>query len=242
MGNDVMKGLEECFKLDFLSINPLQSHHYIFDNLEKTVMDNKGHQSQTFFTTNTNNAPSCYTNGPYLRQLNKNSNKISKPISKILPKNIPITKKQLDDYENMFTQLNPPPLVYKIKKSEFKEFVQKVTGCTPKVTTAQPPSIKQPNPPNTLCFRRQPPPPNTTFHGSNNPINHINNDIVVAPQPMFPQASSYPSVSVGAESPINPYMWFVNNTVMSSQIPLMYPNVLFPHDQVGFPRWNDVQI
>ncbi|OIW16606.1 hypothetical protein TanjilG_02812 [Lupinus angustifolius] len=140
----------------------------------------------------------------------------------------------------MFTQLNPPPLVYKIKKSEFKEFVQKVTGCTPKVT-AQPPSIKIPNPPNTRCFRRQPPPLNTTFRSPNNPTNHINNDIVVASQPMLPPAS-FPSVSIGVESPINPYMNFVNDTVMSSQIPLMYPSVLFPHDQVGFPRWNDVQI
>ncbi|KAF1868791.1 hypothetical protein Lal_00048070 [Lupinus albus] len=225
-------------------------------------MDNKNHQSQTFLTTNTNSSkgsditnnapPPCYKNGPYLRQLNKHSNKISKPISKILPNNTPNTKNHLDDYENMFTQLNLPPLVYTIKKSEFKEFVQKVTGCTLKAT-AQPPLLKKPNPPNTRCIRRQPPPLNTTFRGPTNPINHINpnNNNVVATPSMFPQASSFPSVRVGAESPITPYMSFFNDTVMSSPIPLMYPSTLFPHGQVGFhqlvprnpsPRWNDVQI
>ncbi|OIV89634.1 hypothetical protein TanjilG_12878 [Lupinus angustifolius] len=253
-------------------------------------MKNKSHQSPTLFTTNTTSSRGASTsrnasrnnNGPnYIRQLNKHSNNISKPITKNLSISIS-PKNHAYSYNEMLSQLKPPlpPPVYKISKSEFKGFVQKVTGCTPKIT-APPPPIRKTKPPSIRLqnirpppLMLMPPPLNTTiadhrnyminfnpmnpintinhFNPTNtNPMNPINNiDNVVAPPQTLPPLPSFSSESLGVDSPITSYLRFLNDSVLSSPIPLLSPSILFSPDvnKVGFqnlvpsPRWKDVQI
>ncbi|OIW21343.1 hypothetical protein TanjilG_32483 [Lupinus angustifolius] len=190
--------------------------------------------------------------------MNKHSNNISKPITKNVSNNNnptkPITKNHSFDYKHMLTQVETPlsPSVYRVTKSEFKDFVQKVTSCTPNIT-APPPPINKPKPTSTRLQSIRPPPLmqinnrqslplDTAFAGPINlvnvmnpinpimdPINNVNDAINVAPQPLSP-LPPLPIVDVGVESPITSYLRFINESMMSSSMPILPPGILFaPH-------------
>ncbi|CAL0315541.1 unnamed protein product [Lupinus luteus] len=224
-------------------------------------MDNKSYQPSPLLTTITptsrsvgsnSNTPRS-NNSPNLRKMNKHSNNISKPITKNASNNNnpkPITKNHSFDYKHMLTQVETPlsPSVYRVTKSEFKDFVQKVTSCTPNIT-APPPPINKPKPTSTRLQSIRPPPlmpihnrqslpldtafVNPTHLVNNmNPINPIMgsinnvNNVVVAPPPLSP-LPPLPIVDVGVESPITSYLRFLNESMMSSSMPILPQGILF---------------
>ncbi|CAL0317856.1 unnamed protein product [Lupinus luteus] len=251
------------------------------------MMNNKSYQPPTSFTTNTTSRRGASTsrngprnhNGPnHLRQFNKHSGNISKPNRKKLSISIS-PQNHAYSYNQMLAQLKQPlsPPLYKISKSEFKGFVQKVTGCTPNIT-APPPPIRKPKPPSIRLqsirpppLMTMPPPLNTTFADHRNyvlnfnpmnpinTINHVNptnanpmnpiNNFVAPSQPL-PPLPSFPSESLDVDSPITAYLRFLNDSALSSPIPLLSPSILFSPEvnNVGFqnlvpsPRLKDVQI
>ncbi|KAE9595959.1 hypothetical protein Lal_00030877 [Lupinus albus] len=221
-------------------------------------MENKTYQPSPLLTTNTTPTRSVGTatnttprnnSSPNLRKMNKHSNNISKPITKNVSNNNnpkPIPKNHSFDYKHMLTQVETPlpPSVYRVTKSEFKDFVQKVTSCTPNIT-APPPPINKPKPTSTRLQSIRPPPLmpinnrqslplDTAAVSPGNPINLVNNmnpinnvnDAVVAPQPLSP-LPPFPTVDVGVESPITSYLRFVNESMMSSSFPMLSPGILF---------------
>ncbi|KAK7282827.1 hypothetical protein RIF29_11908 [Crotalaria pallida] len=146
-------------------------------------MDNKSCQSSSDSTPSNTITPSTTTttntSHNYLRQLNKLSQKITKPIIKkptFDPPPPPPQPPQNQTFQNPNNQTQPhnnnnnnnnnlqhQPPVYNINKNDFRDVVQKLTGSpahdrTLSNPTPPPPLIHQPKPPSSRLQRIRPPP------------------------------------------------------------------------------------
>ncbi|OAY58099.1 VQ motif-containing protein 9 [Manihot esculenta] len=119
----------------------------------------------------------------YLRNLNKLSHKISKPIITKKPPPPPFDhptfdntninasqsqtqqQSQVSQQHNLQAQQHQPP-VYNINKNDFRDVVQKLTGSPAHDRFSTPPPIQPPKPPSSRLQRIRPPP---LVHVSNRP-------------------------------------------------------------------------
>ncbi|KAF7816987.1 VQ motif-containing protein 9 [Senna tora] len=173
----------------------------------------KSCQSSADSTTTTSSATASSSNGIIttnnLRQLNKLSHKISKPI---------IRKPTFDSSQNDHcldhNQPNPPPPVhpqaqqqqhqhqhqppvYNINKNDFRDVVQKLTGSPAHERISTPPPIQQPKPPSSRLQRIRPPP---LAQISNRPPPLLNTAI---PRPQPPNFNDASAISSNAASVSN---------------------------------------
>ncbi|KAI3460048.1 hypothetical protein Pfo_016711 [Paulownia fortunei] len=169
----------------------------------------------------------------FLKQVNKNSHKIAKPIRKPLPpptttasSTIPIPD---PNPHNLGPGQAPPqsqqPPVYNINKNDFRDVVQKLTGSPAheRIPTPPPPAT-HPRPPSSRLQRIRPPP---LAQISNRPpqltqiLPRPQNDsgqrgpAAAVPAQPFPPLPPLPSVHPAAESPISAYMRFLQSSASS---------------------------
>ncbi|PIA31360.1 hypothetical protein AQUCO_05000029v1 [Aquilegia coerulea] len=160
----------------------------------------------------------------YLKQVNKTSHKISKPI--IIRKTPPLpfdhSQQPLPQQQDEQQQQNQPP-VYNINKSDFREVVQKLTGSPAHerfLNQSQPPPNQFSNKPQTSRLQRIRPPP--LAHLSTGPSSSLNNVIHLPPifNPNYnfnnngngrsiSPLSPFPTVHAAVESPISAYMKYL---------------------------------
>ncbi|XP_075516865.1 VQ motif-containing protein 9-like [Primulina tabacum] len=178
----------------------------------------------------------------YLKQVNKNSQKISKPVRKPLsavaaagPILEPSTQPQ-----------SQQPPVYNINKNDFRDVVQKLTGSPSHERFPTPPPVSQPRPSSSRLQRIRPPPlvqignrPPQLTQVVPRPPNDADKREVGQPLPPLPP---FPSVHPAAESPISAYMRFIqNSSIPSAPSPLWNavaatgprPDSLQPQNEVG---------
>ncbi|WCJ43504.1 VQ motif-containing protein [Euphorbia peplus] len=153
----------------------------------------------------------------YLKNLNKLSHKISKPI-------LPTSKKPPFDPHDLH-QPPPPhqPPVYNINKNDFRDVVQKLTGSPAHERFSTPPPIQPPKPPSSRLQRIRPPPlaqvsnrPPPLLNSALplNPAASVSNQLglrPLAPAPLSP-LPPFPSVHAAAESPVSAYMRYLHNS------------------------------
>ncbi|KAE9457401.1 hypothetical protein C3L33_10697, partial [Rhododendron williamsianum] len=215
-------------------------------------MDKSCHSSGDSTTTTNSTSSSSNNNNnsntdQYLRHLNKISHKISKPTTTRptfdhLPhRNIPQPPPPPPPPHHLPPPPPPPPQqqqqqqqqhqppVYNIKKSDFRDVVQKLTGSPAHERFTTPPPIQPPKPPSSRLQRIRPPPLAQLSHRPppllNNaaPIlnpNNNNHHQRQAPPPLSP-LPPFPSVHAAAESPISAYMRYLQTT--TQQQPLLPP-------------------
>ncbi|XP_065881927.1 VQ motif-containing protein 9 [Euphorbia lathyris] len=128
----------------------------------------------------------------YLKNLNKLSHKISKPI-------IP-TSNNSHLFNNNLHQSQPP--VYNINKNDFRDVVQKLTGSPAHQTFSTPPPIHPPKPPSSRLQRIRPP-----------PLAHVTNRPPHPPPPPLSPLPPFPPVHAAAESPVSAYMRYLHNSI-----------------------------
>ncbi|KAL3619644.1 hypothetical protein CASFOL_034556 [Castilleja foliolosa] len=151
----------------------------------------------------------------FLKQVNKNSLKITKPFRKPSPlpnptiaASIPVIDPNPHDPEQGPPQSQQPP-VYNINKSDFRDVVQKLTGSPAHERLPTPPAVTHPRPPSSRLQRIRPPP----LAQIGNRPNQITQFL---PRPHYgsahaPPLPPLPSVHAAAESPISAYMRFLHN-------------------------------
>lgn len=171
----------------------------------------------------------------FLKQVNKNSHKITKPLRKpLLPPPtttaaassiIPIPDQNPQNPGLAQPQSQQPP-VYNINKNDFRDVVQKLTGSPAHERfPTPPPPVTHPRPPSSRLQRIRPPP---LAQISNRPP-HLTqllprppNDAgqrggagpsgAAAQGQAFPPLPPLPSVHPAAESPISAYMRFLQSS------------------------------
>lgn len=200
-------------------------------------MDNSGQPSESSATANANSAVACpggtTTTGQFLRQLNKSSLKISKPVSSLRkpfdpsPPPLPPPPESAPPPPAENPNPNQPP-VYNISKADFRDVVQKLTGSPAheRISTPPPPVHVTPKPPSSRLQRIRPPPlvqitnrpppllvgihPNIAggfSGGSGFPAGGFR------PPPPLSPLPPLPSCHAAAESPISAYMRFLHTSV-----------------------------
>ncbi|PSS31621.1 VQ motif-containing protein [Actinidia chinensis var. chinensis] len=183
-------------------------------------MDKSCHSSGDSTTTNSSSSTSNINDNTdqYLRHLNKISHKISKP-----------TRRPTPDHHHHHQNIHAPPLpppppeppqnqppVYNIKKSDFRDVVQKLTGSPAHDRFSTPPPIQPPKPPSSRLQRIRPPP---LAQLSNRPPPLLNSAAPPQPLPSARQVAPlsplppFPAVHAAAESPISAYMRYFQSTV-----------------------------
>ncbi|KAK6116153.1 hypothetical protein DH2020_008422 [Rehmannia glutinosa] len=203
--------------------------------------------------TNSNNSNSSHSHSNrdmFLKQVNKNSHKIAKPIRKPLPfpTTTPVSSSasipQILDPNPHNPGHAPPhsqqPPVYNINKNDFRDVVQKLTGSPAhERLPTPPPPVTHPRPPSSRLQRIRPPP---LAQISNRPpqltqiLPRAQNDAGQRPpsghaQPL-PPLPPFPSVHPAAESPISAYMRFLQNPG-SSVAPSPLWNGVAPPNEFG---------
>ncbi|KAL3619649.1 hypothetical protein CASFOL_034561 [Castilleja foliolosa] len=174
--------------------------------------DNESSSSSSSMSSLSNNSNS--NSNMFLKQANKNSHKIAKPIRKPLPLPNPTAAAipAIDpNHHYLGPARGPPqsqqPAVYNINKNDFRDVVQKLTGSPAheRLPTPPPPAVTHPRPPSSRLQRIRPPP----LAQINNRPNQIT-QIHPHPQNGAVQRPT-PPVHPGAESPISAYMRFLQN-------------------------------
>ncbi|XP_050238465.1 VQ motif-containing protein 9 [Mercurialis annua] len=204
-------------------------------------MDNKSCQSSgdsTITSSNTN-----HNSDHYLKNLNKLSHKISKPI---IPRKPPTSFDHGQSFNNAHTTSNAnqpqpqpaqhQPPVYNINKSDFRDVVQKLTGSPSHDRYSAPPPIHPPKPQSSRLQRIRPPP---LAHVTNRPPPLLNSAPILNQQPSLSQPLNapmshlhmsmprppsaplsplppFPSVHPAAESPVSAYMRYLQNSMSAS--------------------------
>ncbi|KAJ9146464.1 hypothetical protein P3X46_028728 [Hevea brasiliensis] len=164
----------------------------------------------------------------YLKNLNKLSHKISKPIITKKPpppfdhhtfnnNNINSntssqsqTQSQASQQQNLQAQQQHQPPVYNINKNDFRDVVQKLTGSPAHERFSTPPPIHPPKPPSTRLQRIRPPP---LAHVSNRPPPLINSAIPPSHQPPPPPLNA-------SVNPPMPTATSTNNFIQRPSAPL----------------------
>ncbi|XP_012838888.1 PREDICTED: VQ motif-containing protein 9 [Erythranthe guttata] len=193
----------------------------------------------------------------FIKQVNKNSHKIAKPIRKPLP--LPTTASAAASSSDP-NPLNPglgqpqsqQPPVYNINKNDFRDVVQKLTGSpaherfpTP---PPPPPPVTHPRPPSSRLQRIRPPPLAQITNRPpqlNQQLPRPQNDVGQRGPPAaqgqaFTPLPPLPSVHPAAESPISAYMRFLQSSSPSPS-PLWNavpptghrPDSLMPQNEFG---------
>ncbi|XP_073525454.1 uncharacterized protein [Phyllobates terribilis] len=180
-------------------------------------MDNNGSHSSAPASSSGSGSGS----GQFLRQLNKSSHKISKPISSLRkPFDPPPLPPPPESTENPNPNPNQPP-VYNISKADFRDLVQKLTGSPAhdRISTPPPPSPPvhpTPKPPTSRLHRIRPPP---LAQIANRPppllVAGFPGTNTFSARPLSP-LPPLPSCHAAAESPISAYMRFLHTSVDSS--------------------------
>ncbi|PKA49107.1 hypothetical protein AXF42_Ash010791 [Apostasia shenzhenica] len=184
-------------------------------------------------TTASNRNASSVVSGSFstnftLRNLNKSSHKISKPISRICNPNpirpAPPSSSAISSAGGDEKQQPPQPPVYNIDKNNFRNLVQKLTGWPAHPHVSHPPSSAA------AAVISPPPPPPSSPSAPVQPLSRLHRirppplaQLCTRPPPSVPAAASavgegwvrppplsplppFPSVNATAESPISAYM------------------------------------
>ncbi|GER40261.1 VQ motif-containing family protein [Striga asiatica] len=191
-----------------------------------------------------------------IKQVNKISHKIAKPMRKPFPLpnppsaavGAPPTIPAVDpNPHNSGPGQGPPqsqqPPVYNINKNDFRDVVQKLTGSPAheRLPTPPPPSsATHPRPPSSRLQRIRPPPlaqignrPPQIAQIHPHPPNDAGHRPLMRGQPLPP----LPSVHPAAESPISAYMRFLQNSASNVPPPPLWNGVAQPGDSL--PVQND---
>ncbi|KAK9163920.1 hypothetical protein Syun_004822 [Stephania yunnanensis] len=180
-----------------------------------STTDNNTSQSSPSLNNNNNrddeNREVKQQSDHYLKQLNRASHKISKPIRRPPPPPLEHHHQQQQEEDPQQQQQHQPP-VYNINKSDFRDVVQKLTGSPlsspPPSSSSSSPQIhpsKGPKPPNSRLHRIRPPPlPNLPTNATPRSANPVG--VGGPPPPPFSPLPPLPSVHTAAESPITAYM------------------------------------
>ncbi|KAI4307422.1 hypothetical protein L6164_030613 [Bauhinia variegata] len=199
----------------------------------------KSCQSSADSTTTTTTASSGNSNAAnnnrdhYLRQLNKLSHKISKPIIKNSSQNQhqnqnfnhkqpqpPPSQPQPQQQVQVHAQAQPQnlqhqPPVYNINKNDFRDVVQKLTGSPAHERISTPPPIQQPKPPSSRLQRIRPPP---LAQISNRPPPLMNSGMPPPQLPTISGAAAIPGDPMYAVS-VNNFCGFGRSVAPLSPLP-----------------------
>ncbi|XP_028757375.1 VQ motif-containing protein 9-like [Neltuma alba] len=167
----------------------------------------------------------------YLRQLNKFSHKISKPIGAKKPTfDSSQNQQQNHSFSHNPSQQQPPPPppppqpqqglqnqppVYNINKNDFRDVVQKLTGSPAHERMSTPPPIQQPKPPSSRLQRIRPPP---LAQISNRPPPLLNSAVPPPQPPTVNPHSAIPNNAVNA-FPVNNFSGFGRPLAPLSPLP-----------------------
>ncbi|KAH7849663.1 hypothetical protein Vadar_021120 [Vaccinium darrowii] len=224
-------------------------------------MDKICHSSADTSTTTTSITTATATSNnnntdQYLRHLNKISHKISKPTTRPPtsnhhppppPPQLPPPPPPPPQQQQQQQQHQPP--VYNIKKSDFRDVVQKLTGSPAHERFSTPPPIQPPKPQSSRLQRIRPPPLAQLSHrpppllsnavpvvnpNNNNPLLNTSGQRHTAPLSPLPP---FPSVHAAAESPISAYMRYLQNTVSPLTATTQQPPLAPPPQHVGQPAF-----
>ncbi|KAK4434218.1 VQ motif-containing protein 9 [Sesamum alatum] len=154
----------------------------------------------------------------FLKQVNKNSHQIAKPVRKPPTSAAPILDLNPRNPGPTHPQSQQPP-VYNINKNDFRDVVQRLTGSPAHERfPPQPPPVTQPRPPSSRLQRIRPPPLPQITNRPPQLVPHPQNDAgqrgAAQPQPFQP-LPPLPSVHPPAESPISAYMRFLQSSASS---------------------------
>ncbi|KAL3634009.1 hypothetical protein CASFOL_021063 [Castilleja foliolosa] len=180
-----------------------------------------GNESSSIYSSSSAPITNNSSTDMFLKQLNKNSLKIAKPIRKPIPFPNPTTAAPpptipvIDSNPHNPPQSQQPP-VYNINKNDFRDVVQKLTGSPAHERLPTPPTaaVTHPRPPSSRLQRIRPPP---LAQISNHPtqitqiLPHSQYDAGHRPSAHAPPLPPLPSVHAAAESPISSYMRFLKN-------------------------------
>ncbi|KAL8523391.1 hypothetical protein ACS0TY_013375 [Phlomoides rotata] len=219
-----------------------------------------GDDSSSSVSYGNNSSNTSGSRDAYLKQVNRNSHKISKPVRKPsplhtaattsslpLPSSSPATAVSLLDPNSAQAQpQSQQPPVYNINKNDFRDVVQKLTGSPAHERVSAPtPPVTQSRPSSSRLQRIRPPP---LAQISNRPpqINQLLprplNDGVQRPAQSFTPLPPLPSSHPAAESPISAYMRFLQNSASASVPSPLWnggapigqrPDALLPQNDVG---------
>ncbi|XP_054794996.1 VQ motif-containing protein 9-like [Prosopis cineraria] len=164
----------------------------------------------------------------YIRQLNKFSHKISKPVVAKKPTfDSPQNQQQNHSLSHNPPQPPPPPPpqqqqslqhqppVYNINKNDFRDVVQKLTGSPAHERMSTPPPIQQPKPPSSRLQRIRPPP---LVQISNRPPPLLNGAAPHPQPPIMNPPSAIPNNPVNS-FPVNNFSGFGRPVAPLSPLP-----------------------
>ncbi|KAL1540448.1 VQ motif-containing protein 9-like [Salvia divinorum] len=173
-------------------------------------MDNGFDDSASSAAYTNSGSSSTSSRDAYLKQLSRNSHKISKPNRKPVP--LPPAD-GISILEPNLTQSQQPP-VYNINKSDFRDVVQRLTGSPSHERFAAP----QTRPPSSRLQRIRPPPLSQIF---NRPPQIVPQNGAV--QQPFAPLPPLPSVHPAAESPVSAYMRFLQTSAPAASASYLWP-------------------
>ncbi|KAK4390089.1 VQ motif-containing protein 9 [Sesamum angolense] len=178
-----------------------------------------------------NSSSSSSSRDMYLKHVNRNSHKISKPVRRPLPLPAAVSSSSssaipvLDPNPQLSAQPQPQPQsqqppVYNINKNDFRDVVQKLTGSPAhERNPTPPPPATQSRPPSSRLQRIRPPPlaqisnrPPQLAQIFPRPQDEAGQRAAVQP---FTPLPPLPSVHPAAESPISAYMRFLQSSSAS---------------------------
>ncbi|KAL0322890.1 UNVERIFIED_CONTAM: VQ motif-containing protein 9 [Sesamum angustifolium] len=167
---------------------------------------------------NDSNSNSSSSRDMFLKQVNKNSHQIAKPVRKPPTSAAPILDLNPRNPGPTHPQSQQPP-VYNINKNDFRDVVQRLTGSPAHERfPAQPPPVTHPRPPSSRLQRIRPPPlPQITNRPPQlapRPQNDAGQRGPAQAQPFQP-LPPLPVVHPPAESPISAYMRFLQSSASS---------------------------
>ncbi|KAG6402473.1 hypothetical protein SASPL_134668 [Salvia splendens] len=187
----------------------------------KKKMDNGFDDSASSAAYTNSGSSSTSSRDAYLKQLSRNSHKISKPNRKPLPLPPPASLSDgisiLDPNSTNSQPQSQQPPVYNINKSDFRDVVQRLTGSPSHERFAAPPA-PQTRPSSSRLQRIRPPPLSQIFN---------------RPPPILPQTGGVqqpftplpplPSVHPAAESPVSAYMRFLQSSAPAASASYLWP-------------------
>ncbi|KAL1344648.1 hypothetical protein HN51_018516 [Arachis hypogaea] len=202
----------------------------------------------------------------YLRQLNKLSQKISKPATTsttVAKKPNPFEAHQNQNpttnannnslqLSSQHQNLQHQPPVYNINKNDFRDVVQKLTGSPAHERISTPPPIHQPRPPSSRLQRIRPPP---LPQIANRPPSMLRPHQMPPPQPTVNAAGlggfsgfgrpaapplsplpPLPAVHAAAESPVSAYLRYLHGNNVDQSS--KHFSGFSPLQPLVSPRWN----
>ncbi|CAL0319335.1 unnamed protein product [Lupinus luteus] len=231
--------------------------------MDKSCHSSADSTTSNTITTSTATSNTNTNNHNYLRQLNKLSQKITKPIIKKPnfdpppPQNqtfnnpnhpqVQSQQNNIDNNNNNNLQHQPP--VYNINKNDFRDVVQKLTGSPAHDrTVSNPPPIHQPKPPTSRLHRFRPPPlaqisNRPQLPPSNNAVtvNNSNFNFSGFGRPLAPLSPlpPFPTVHAAAESPVSAYMRYLHNSMPGVDSNSKLFSGFSPLAPLVSPRWNN---